>query len=137
MDYKIKHCNCLPNCNLIQMDTSTVHMTSEIFIDLCSDTDELGVEYVTALLNNVKTNELYETMKENELKNVHDDMNLTDPASVCNYLLKNEWAYVMVSLKRPTGIQIMKDVRVTFIDRIAAIGKFKILFITFWFVSLT
>ena len=67
------------------MDTQTLHIKSAIYADICEDEDEIGWKYVNALLNNVKINELYDTMAENDLENVYK-VNLSDSQAVCQYL---------------------------------------------------
>ena len=85
MSHKTQFCHCLPNCNKVQMDTQTLHIKSAIYADICEDEDEIGWKYVNALLNNVKINELYDTMAENDLENVYK-VNLSDSQAVCQYL---------------------------------------------------
>ena len=61
-------------------------------------------------------------MAENGLQNVYD-VNISDTISVCKYLSKHEWSFAMVELNKLTGIRIMQDVRTSFADRLATIGK--------------
>ena len=123
MNYKTSKCkDCLPDCNRVQMDWSTRYSTSANYADICEDESEIGIKYVKKLLGHIDFDNLSNAMAENGLQNVYD-VNISDTISVCKFLSKHEWSFAMVELNKLTGIRIMQDVRTSFADRLATIGK--------------
>lgn len=121
--YISQFCTCLPNCNKFQINAQTMHIKTNIFEDLCEEPNELGWQYAVKLLEGLKVQELNEAMIDNGLENLYQNLNLSDHQSVCKYLVKNEWSYVIVGLSQSTGMLILQDVRVEFVTMVATIGN--------------
>ena len=123
MNYKTSKCKeCLPDCNRVQMDWNTRYSTSANYADICEDEAEIGTKFVKKFLKHIDFGNLSMAMAENGLQNMYD-VNITDTVSVCKYFADNEWSFIMVELYKLTGIRIMQDVRTSFADRLATIGK--------------
>jgi hypothetical protein len=65
-------------------------------------------------------------VENNMTSNIEQNMSLSSESiiSFCQFLAKEDWAFIQVGIVKETAMKIIMDVKVSFSDQIAIFGKY-------------